>query len=132
MENKRIECRVVFEKENNWGGKPKRYSYLTDIEDLKEGDPIIVDANGSYVVAYFHDYEATGRGTKWIIDKIDIERHKKLIDQEQAYQAREKERQAIKQQMIARKNKLEEEAIFKLLAETDPVMAELIKKLEEI
>lgn len=128
---KRLECRVKFDKDNGWN-TPKKYSYLTDIEDLKEGDPVVVDANGKYVIAYFHDYEATGIGTKWLIQKVDRDKHKELIAQEQAYQVKEKERQAIKNQMIARKNKLEEEAIFKLLAETDPIMAELLKKLEQI
>ena len=32
------------------------YSYLTDIDDLKEGDPVVVPTNSSFSVGYFSRY----------------------------------------------------------------------------
>lgn len=58
------------------------YSYLTDIEDLKEGDVVVVPTNNSYSIGYFSRYSTNKQhiknATKWIVQKVDIEEYELL------------------------------------------------------
>lgn len=53
------------------------YSYKTDIEDLKEGDPVVVPTNNFFSVGMFSRYSSNKQhiknATKWIIQKVDVE-----------------------------------------------------------
>ncbi|QAA31220.1 hypothetical protein [Clostridium manihotivorum] len=53
------------------------YSYLTDIEDLKKGDIVVVPTNDFYSVGTFIRYSSNKKhienATKHIVQKIDIE-----------------------------------------------------------
>lgn len=53
------------------------YSYLTDIEDLKEGDVVVVPTNDSYSIGIFSRYSTNKQhiknASKWIIQKVDVE-----------------------------------------------------------
>ena len=53
------------------------YSYFTDIEDLKEGDVIVVPTNSSYSIGFFSRYSTNKihvkNASKWIVEKVDIE-----------------------------------------------------------
>lgn len=53
------------------------YSYLTDIEDLKEGDIVVVPTNNSYSIGYFSRYSINKQhlknATKHIVQKVNIE-----------------------------------------------------------
>ncbi len=53
------------------------YSYFTDIEDLNEGDVVVVPTNNSYSIGYFSRYSTNKQhiknATKWIIQKVDVE-----------------------------------------------------------
>ncbi|HAK41689.1 MAG TPA: hypothetical protein DCM59_01820 [Clostridium sp.] len=53
------------------------YSYFTDIEDLNEGDVVVVPTNNSYSIGYFFRYSTNEQhiknATKWIVQKVDIE-----------------------------------------------------------
>lgn len=53
------------------------YSYFTDIEDLKEGDVVVVPTNSSYSIGYFSRYSTNKQhiknATKWIVQKVDVE-----------------------------------------------------------
>lgn len=53
------------------------YSYSTDIEDLKEGDVLVVPTNNSYSIGYFSRYSSNKKhvenATKFIVQKVDIE-----------------------------------------------------------
>lgn len=55
------------------------YSYLTDIDDLKEGDPVVVPTNEFYSVGVFSRYSSNkihiNNATKWIIQKVDVEEY---------------------------------------------------------
>ncbi|WMJ79565.1 hypothetical protein RBU49_11760 [Clostridium sp. MB40-C1] len=61
------------------GSFDQEYSYKTDIEDLKEGDVLVVEANNSYSIAIFKRYSETKnrveQATKWVVQKVDIEAH---------------------------------------------------------
>lgn len=53
------------------------YSYLTDIDTLKEGDVVVVPTNSFYSVGVFSRYSRNkhhvNNATKWIVEKVDIE-----------------------------------------------------------
>ena len=53
------------------------YSYFTDIEDLREGDVVVVPTNNLYSIGYFSRYSTNKQhvknATKWIVQKVDIE-----------------------------------------------------------
>ncbi|WP_434304192.1 hypothetical protein [Clostridium botulinum] len=59
------------------GSFDQEYSYKTDIEDLKDGDVLVVEANNSYSIAIFQGYSETKsrveQATKWVVQKVDIE-----------------------------------------------------------
>lgn len=53
------------------------YSYFTDIEDLKEGDPFVVPTNNFFSVGQFSRYSTNQqhikRAEKYIVQKVDVE-----------------------------------------------------------
>ena len=53
------------------------YSYLTDIENLKEGDVVVVPTNSFYSIGVFSRYSSNKQhiknASKRIIEKVDIE-----------------------------------------------------------
>lgn len=53
------------------------YSYMTDIENLKEGDIVVVPTNSSFSIGYFSRYSSNKQhvknASKWIVEKVDIE-----------------------------------------------------------
>jgi len=59
------------------------YSYLTDIEDLKEGDVVVVPTNKSYSVGFFSRYtenkQHINNALKWIVQKVDIEDYEEKL-----------------------------------------------------
>ncbi len=59
------------------------YSYLTDIDDLEEGDVVVVPTNDSYSIGYFSRYTANKQhiknATKLIVEKVDIKAYETKI-----------------------------------------------------
>ena len=53
------------------------YSYFTDIEDLKEGDVVVVPVNNFYSIGVFSRYSSNKQhvknASKCIVEKVDIE-----------------------------------------------------------
>jgi hypothetical protein len=53
------------------------YSYITDIDNLKEGEPVVVPTNNSFSVGYFSRYSSKSEynklATKWIVQRVDVE-----------------------------------------------------------
>lgn len=54
----------------------QKYSYLCDIEDLKEGEPIVVQTQSFYSVAKFIKYTKdkvyVDVAKKWVIQRVDL------------------------------------------------------------
>lgn len=54
------------------------YSYFTDIEDLKEGDVLVVPTNDFYSIGVFSRYSTNkqhiNNASKMVIEKVDIEK----------------------------------------------------------
>jgi len=59
------------------------YSYFTDIEDLKEGDVVVVPTNKSYSIGLFSRYSINKQhiknATKWIVQKVDVEAYETML-----------------------------------------------------
>lgn len=59
------------------------YSYFTDIEDLKEGDVLVVPTNKSYSIGYFSRYsnnkQHVKNASKWIVQKVDVEAYEEKL-----------------------------------------------------
>jgi len=107
-------------------GTSKHYHFITDL-DLQEGDTVVCDtAVGITVAAVIRiEEEVSSLATKWIIDKVDIDTHKRRMELE----AKKKD---IKAKMEKRRKKLEDIAVFAILAKEDSDMAELLKEYQEI
>ena len=54
------------------------YSYFTDMEDLKEGDVLVVPTNDFYSIGIFSRYSSNKQhiknASKCIVEKVDIEK----------------------------------------------------------
>lgn len=59
------------------------YSYLTDIDDLREGDVVVVPTNNFYSVGVFSRYSTNKQhiknASKCIVEKVDIEAYEEKL-----------------------------------------------------
>lgn len=59
------------------------YSYLTDMDDLKDGDVVVVPTNSFYSIGVFSRYsnnkQHVKNASKWIIEKVDIEAYEEKL-----------------------------------------------------
>lgn len=72
-----VKCEKVALIKFTRGSFDQEYSYKANIDDLKEGDILVVQANNSYSIAIFQRYSSTKsrveQATKWIVQKVDVE-----------------------------------------------------------
>jgi len=109
-----------------FGDYGKHCEFKTDLEDLKENDWVICDSvNGMLLGQVQEMVTYSTRATKWIIQKVDLEDHERRIKLE-------KRKAVIKRKMDIKKKEIEEAAIYKMLAEKDEDMAQLLKEYEEM
>lgn len=104
----------------------KQYYFMTDL-DLETGDMVVCDTAVGVTVATIVrlEEEVSPPATKWIIGKVDMAVHTKRMELE----AKKKD---LKARMEKRRKKLEDIAVFAILAKEDPDMAELLKEYQEI
>lgn len=59
------------------GSFDQEYSYITDIDDLEEGEVVVVQTNDAYSIAIFQRYSEhksdIKKATKWIVQVVDTE-----------------------------------------------------------
>ena len=56
------------------------YAYLTTIDSLKKGDYVVTKSTTGLGVARFEHYSPrTNIATSWIVQKIDLEAHSKML-----------------------------------------------------
>jgi predicted GTPase len=106
----------------------KSYDFFTDIEDLKAGDTVVVDTQNGLQLAkvdMVYTEKTPGRATKWVVAKVDLSAHEARLE-------REKKAAELRKKLEARRKKLEEIAVYRMLAEQDPEMAEILKEYEEV
>lgn len=106
----------------------KSYHYLTDL-DVSEGQKVVVDSpsDGYVTVKVIKVYvgECSKRATKYIVCKIDDKDYLARIE-------KDKLKAKIVAKLEDKKKQIEEEAIWKYLADQDPEAAELFKQLKSL
>ena len=108
-------------------GRSKQYQFVTDIQDLKLGDVVVVHTANGYKTAFFIKYDETSvfENPKWIVQKVDTDSHKVKLE-------RERKAIIIKKKMEERRAKLEAIQVYKILAKEDPEMMRLLQEYDEI
>lgn len=101
------------------------YTFKYDM-NLEVGDTVVCDCTnglsvGVVVKIDMHDTNGSGISTRWIVQKVDLEVHKERI-------AKDNKRKAIRCKMDDRRKQLEDEALYRMMAERDPEMARLIEE----
>ena len=111
-------------------GQAKSYAYLTDIEDIKAGDTVVVDSpNSGYtcvaVVGVDDSVDAINKANKWIVSKVDVSGYEERLRKEQE-----------KAKLVAKLQKLKSEILernqFEELAKLSPDAAELVNQLKAL
>lgn len=113
------ECNVVYEGTH--------FSYLTDIDDFKEGDFAVVDTprSGLTVVKVVEIASCDAKATKWVVDKVDVA----------AYQER-KLREARKAELLtimkAEAAKASDLLVYETLAKSSPEFKALLDEYKTL
>lgn len=108
--------------------RKKVYRYLTDIEDIKSGDVCIVESphNGyTFVMVVEVSNTPTNVATKWIIQKLDLEAHKRRVEIAQ-------KRREIEKQLKEEAAKHHELTQYRMIAQMNPKVAALLDELEKV
>jgi hypothetical protein len=116
---------VKYLDNNSYG---QSYDFFTDIEDLKIGDTVVVDSKyglGLAKVELVMQQPQCTKDNKWVVQKVDLTAHEARLVKAQKLAD-------IKRKMESRRKKLEEKAIYKMMAETDPEMAALLAEYEGV
>lgn len=105
------------------------YSYMTDITTLKKDDIVVVDSCyglglGKFV-RYTESIPMREKANKWIIQRVDTEAHEKRIER------MEKQTTIINEMRKLKDTALELE-IFSKLAESNPLMKDLLDKYNSL
>lgn len=114
---------VKFQNQNGWSDK--NYQYITTIEDLEYGDLIVVEVRDTYAVGVFMEYVTEGKGTKYIISKIDTEEVEK-------HKNHEKQKQELLDKIDNRMREAEKMERILKLAEKDTVLKGLVDELTKL
>jgi len=127
-----VYVRVSFDVSSNKEFRNDGRLYLFRASgEYNEGDLVVVKCSTGFTVAKIVEVTSlvstveANTATAWIVQKVDLAAHEAAIE-------RETKIKDIRAQMAARKAKIEEEAIFVILAEKDDKMKELLGELEEL
>lgn len=110
---------------NNNYGLSKEYAYLTTQNNLKEGDLVVVEAQGWYQVAIFERYKETDKATKHIVAYIDTDE----VEKEKEITLKEID---LKEQIKTRVREVEEMNRLEELAKSDDKLKELVEELKKL
>lgn len=123
---------VIFPNTDRYSSSfGKRYNFVTDIEDLNQGDTVVVDTVNGLGIAQFEKYDELGFGetgkkqpTKWIVQKVDLDAHDKRI--EAALKLKK-----LEAMMEKKRKEAEKIQIYSILAKEDPEMAKLLEEYKK-
>lgn len=106
-------------------GSYKDYAFKTDLE-LQGGDTVVCDTTHGLSIGKVVGFQdSSNLATKWILCKVDLEKHEERIK-------KEKKLKEIKKKMDLRRKQHEEITFYKMIAEKDEEMANLLKEYEEL
>ena len=105
---------------------PKDYIFKVVDEDLEKGDEVVVETQfGTQIATFSHYTPPQDKGTKWVIQKVDHESHKKRVEDE-------RERQKILQQLEAKRKENEKLKEYEEVAKGDPEAKELLNQYHKL
>ena len=111
------------------GYSEKSYAYLTDIEDLKIGDWVLVVVNDEPVAVVVTEImpseSSRAKANKWVAFKIDLAEYNQKVERQQLITE-------IEQELDEQVKKVQRYEVFKACAKTSPKMQELLAKLGEL
>jgi len=59
------------------------YDFFTDLDDIQVGDPVVCDTARGFSVGKVAGFiETSTKATKWIVQRVDVEGHKKRLERE--------------------------------------------------
>ena len=120
---RRVDVRVVYDS-----GNLQTLIYLTDIQDLEEGDKVVVELRSFYGVGTIAKMDSTrisGVPLKWVVQKIDTASIDKVkADIEEA----KKLRAELNEKLEAQRSRL----VYETLAKEDPEAAKALERLKEL
>ena len=109
----------------------KEYHFLTEYDDLKPKDLVIVDTRNGFQIAEVQGY-VTGRkldsldlNGKWIVQKVDWEQHYARV-------AKEKKMVELKAKMDSRRQQIQEYQLLVMMAKEDAGMKALLDEYDEL
>ena len=105
----------------------KSYDFLCDIDDIEIGDYVVTDSANGLSVAKVQEINdgVSSKATKFIVQKIDMEKHNIRLEQQ-------KRVATLKKKLDERWKMLREIHVYQLLAKEDPEMALLLKEYNEV
>jgi hypothetical protein len=104
---------------------PKKYYYLTDIDDLETGDHAVADSRPGLGIVKIIGFNNTKSATNWLVQKIDMKAHKERIKKQERIET-------LKAQLESRRKKFEEEHLWSMMAEKDPTAAAFLAEIKEL
>lgn len=121
-------ARVSFN--DNRLGKSNQHSKVYDFKtvlDLEKGDVVVCDTRNGLELAQVVEMVvyATSKSSKWIVSKVDLDNHKKLLKEE-------KELEQVKAKLETRRKELMELKEFERWADEDATMSKLFKDYESL
>jgi len=107
----------------------KIYYFKTDIEDLNEGDIVVIDSNNKLKLAEVVEADPKLNENfvvkKWVVDKVDTTKYNERIQ-------KEKRLKELKNKIDKRRKELEEIQILEMLAEKDDEMRQMLNEFKEL
>jgi hypothetical protein len=113
----------------NFPTNDTEYTFCTDL-NLEAGDQVVVETRHGFRVATVIKTrgltkDQMTRAYKWVVQKIDIDRH-------EARMAQEEVKQEIRNKLQQRKEEMEEILIYQRLAAEDSEIAGLLEELSKL
>jgi hypothetical protein len=110
----------------------KQYNFVTEVDELQQGDVVVVDTINGLRIANFVRYDDLGFGetgkktpNRWLIQKVDLEAHNTRVE---AATKIEK----LKVMMEAERKKAQELEIYEILAKENPAMKTLLEEFKQL
>jgi hypothetical protein len=109
----------------NYNSNETEYHFKHDIIDLAIGDTVVCDCSTGLAVGVVSSLNGESKSsTRWLVQRVDMVAHQVRME-------RVAKRLAIRKLMDDRRKQLEDEALYRMMAERDPEMAKLIVQYYE-
>jgi len=125
----------------NYEGSSKNYSFKSNGIIVQPGDKVVVDDSTGFKIVtvveqIFKTNDASvlmdkrkitlfNKANAWVVDRIDTTKHDQRI-------ASTERAEFLKNQLEAKKAQMEEIAVYKMLADSDPEAAKLLAELQDL